>query len=122
MTERDDPSLRVAILSALGGLLAVWVPWRLAGSPANMIDGMQPISFPLLVAVGAAAGAVAPRQFWVVGVATMVLFPVIAIIGAVADPTSHNLLGLELLMYGVFSVLPVAGAALGKLLAQRIAG
>ena len=114
--------MRVAILSALGGLLAVWVPWRLAGAPQNMIDGMQPVSFLLVFLVGAAAGAVSPCQFWVVGVATVVLFPTIAIIGAIADPASHNLLGLEVVMYGVFSVLPVAGAALGRLLANRLAG
>src|SRR5262249_31111587 len=80
MNDPEEPWLRVAILSAIGGFLAFWAPWHIAGSPKNMIDGMQPISLLLLVVVGLAAGIMAPRHSWVSGLATMSLFPIVAIV------------------------------------------
>jgi hypothetical protein len=118
----EEPWLRVAILSAIGGFLAFWFPWYLAGSPKNMIDGMQPISLLLLIVVGLAAGIIAPRHFWLSGLATMSLLPVAAIIEAIYDPTSHNLLGIELVMYGVFTIPAIIGSSVGRIIARRRAG
>src|SRR5262245_23312566 len=122
MNDPKEPWLWIALLSAIGGFLAFWGPWYFAGSPKNMIDGMQPISLLLLVVIGLVAGAIAPRHFWLSGLATMSSFPIVAIVEAIKDPTSHNLLGIELVMYGVLTIPAVIGGRLGRIIARRRAG
>jgi hypothetical protein len=38
-----------------------------------------------------------------------------AIVGAVRDPTSHNLLVIEFVMYGFLTLPAILGGALGKM-------
>jgi len=92
--------------------------WLLAGSDKNMVDGMRPISLLYLVLVGLGCGLAVPHRFWVAGLASMALFPVMAILGAVRDPTSHNLLGLEFVIYGFLTLPAIVGGALGKLIGK----
>jgi hypothetical protein len=94
--------------------------WLLAGSDKNMVDGMRPISLLYLVLVGLGCGLAVPHRFWVAGLASMALFPVMAILGAVRDPTSHNLLGLEFVIYGFLTLPAILGGALGKLIRKGI--
>jgi hypothetical protein len=112
--------LVIAIIAAIAGYLAVWIPWSLAGSDKNMVDGMRPISLLYLVLVGLGCGLAVPHRFWVAGLASMALFPVMAILGAVRDPTSHNLLGLEFVIYGFLTLPAILGGALGKLIRKGI--
>jgi hypothetical protein len=64
--------------------------------------------------VGFGCALAVPHRFWVAGLASMALFPVVAIVGAVRDPTSHNLLGIEFVMYGFLTLPAILGGALGK--------
>jgi len=112
--------LVIAIIAAIAGYLAVWIPWSLAGSDKNMVDGMRPISLLYLVLVGLGCGLAVPHRFWVAGLASMALFPVMAILGAVRNPTSHNLLGLEFVIYGFLTLPAILGGALGKLIRKGI--
>src|SRR5262245_45783500 len=122
MNKSKERWLRVAMLCAMAGFLAFWGPWRLAGSPKNMIDGMQQISLLFLVGFGLVAGLIAPQHYWLNGVATMALLPIVAIAEVLMDPKSHNLLGIELVMYGIFTIPAIIGGRLGKLIAARRTG
>ena len=113
--------LVTAIIAAVAGYLAVWLPWHLAGSPRNMVDGMQLISLLYLVLVGFGCGLAVPHRFWVAGLASMALFPVMAIVGVIRDPTSHNLLGMEFVMYGFLTLPAILGGALGKMIRSLLA-
>ena len=110
--------LLIAIVAAIAGYLAVWIPWMLAGSHKNMVDGMQLISLLYLVLVGFGCGLAVPHRVWVAGLASMALFPVMAIVGAVRDPTSHNLLGIEFVMYAFLTLPAILGGALGKMIRE----
>jgi hypothetical protein len=112
--------LVIAIIAAVAGYLAVWIPWMLAGSHKNMVDGMRPMSLLYLTLVGFGCGLAVPYRFWVAGLASMALFPVMAIVGAVRDPTSHNLLGIEFVMYGFLTLPAIIGGALGRLISKGI--
>jgi hypothetical protein len=106
----------IAIIAAVAGYLAVWIPWILAGSPKNMVDGLQPISLLYLVLVGFGCGFAVPHRFWVAGLASMALFPVMAVVGVLRDPTSHNLLGIEFVMYAFLTLPALFGGAVGKMI------
>ena len=111
----------IAIIAAVAGYLAVWVPWHLAGSPKNMVDGMQLISLPYLLLVGFGCGLAVPHRFWVAGLASMSLFPVLAVVGMLRDSTSHNLLGMEFIIYGFLTLPALFGAAVGKVIRDLLA-
>ena len=113
--------LVTAIIAAVAGYVAVWLPWHLAGSPRNMVDGMQLISLLYLVLVGFGCAVAVPHRFWVAGLAPMSLFPVMAIVGAVRDPASHNLLGMEFVMYGFLTFPPLFGGVVGKVIRALLA-
>ena len=109
------------MIAAVAGYLAVWIPWTLAGSHKNMVDGMQLSSLLYLTLVGFGCGLAVPHRFWVAGLASMSLFPVMAIVGAVRDPTSHNLLGMEFVIYGFLTLPAIFGGALGKVIRALLA-
>lgn len=107
--------LFIAIIAAVAGYLAVWLPWMLAGSHKNMVDGMEPISLLYLTLVGFGCGLAVPHRVWIAGLASMSLFPVMAIIGTLRDSSSHNLLGMEFVMYGILTLPAILGGTLGKM-------
>jgi len=113
--------LVIAIIAAVAGYLAFWLPWHLAGSRKNMIDGMELISLLYLVLVGFGCGLAVPHRFWVAGLASMSLFPVMAVVGVVRDPTSHSLLGMEFVMYGFLTLPALFGGAVGKVIRASLA-
>jgi hypothetical protein len=104
-------------LVAISGWLAVWVPWALAGAVRNMIDGMRPISFLLLGLLGLFARLRLPLRSWQVAAASVTAFPLWALVDAALHPDTHNLLGLEIIMYGFFGIPTLVGAVIGKRLA-----
>ena len=57
---------------------------------------------------------------FLIGFAMVLVFPVIAVIEGIVDPTSHNLIPFELATHAAFAVPAVAGAYLGNLIAGRI--
>ncbi len=110
-----------AIVAAVGGYLAVWIPWVLAGSHKNMIDGMRPISLLYLALLGLGYGLAVPNRVWIAGLASMSLFPIMAILGIIRDPNSHNLLGMEIIVYGILTIPALFGGALGKMIRGLLA-
>jgi hypothetical protein len=127
----DDPRVRlrppVAALGlayAAAGFLAVWAPWRIAVAAGrtratNPIDGFQPVSLALLLAVGALGGLAASRLSPWLAAATMAGFPLLAFVEMARDPTSHNLWPMEFAMYGAVSLVAVVGAAITRRLRRR---
>jgi len=120
---RNQTPFVLAGLAAVAGYGAVWLPWSwayLRGTTmaVNPIDGLQPISLLFLATIGFAAGLVDPRRFWVGGIFSMVLFPILAIWEAVQNPSSHNLLPIELMVYGVLTVPGIVGGFLAKVVTQ----
>jgi len=111
----------IAIIAAVAGYLAVWLPWHLAGSHKNMIDGMELMSLLYLTLVGFGCGLAVPHRFWVAGLASMALFPVMAIVGAVRDSTSHSLLGMEFVVFGFLTLPALFGGAVGKVIRASLA-
>jgi len=96
---------------AVAGYLALWLPWKLAlsaGIPevnqSNPIDGMQMISIWLLLLLGILGGVLLPKRFWMGGLFSMALFPIVAIFQMIQDPSSHNLWPLEFIAYGVYTI------------------
>jgi hypothetical protein len=51
----------VSVVAAVGGYLAVWLPWVLAGFHKNMVDGMRPISLLDLTLLGLGCGLTVPH-------------------------------------------------------------
>jgi hypothetical protein len=81
-----------------------------------MVDGMELISLLHLALVGFGCGLAVPHRVWIAGLASMALFPVMAIIGTLRDATSHNLLGMEFVIYGFLTLPALLGESLGKMI------
>ena len=79
-----------------------------------------PTAFFLLIA-GFIVGYLKSDMWWIVGIATVILFPLAAISEMILYPTTHNLWPLELLVYGILSIPPIIGALLGSKLKKRMA-
>lgn len=112
----------IVIIAAAAGYLAFWIPWSLAGSHKNMVEEMRPISLLYLFLVGLGCGLAVPKRFLAAGLASMALFPVIAIVETVRDPTSHILV-TEFILYAFLTLPAILGGALGKMIripAKRI--
>ncbi len=99
---------------AVAGYAAVWLPWQLAGAHRNLIDGMRPASLFYLVLVGIAGRLLGQLRCRFVALASVAAFPVLALLEAVRQPDTHNLLGLELVMYGFLALPAFVGALLAK--------
>ena len=121
-------ALSLAAACAVGGWLAIWLPWQAAWNAGatharNPIDGMQPSSMVWLALIGLAAGVASPRFGLICAPAAMLPWVGRAIWEMGMDPTSHNLFPFEFAMYGVFavgcSVAAWLGGWLGRLLRVR---
>lgn len=84
-------------------------PWVRSG-----IEGLSFLSALLLVLSGLALGYRCPKHPFLVGVCTMAAFPLLALIEMLADTNSHNLFPIEFFFYGLISLIPVAGAYVGR--------
>lgn len=121
------PDWLVAALYAGPGYLALWLPWKLevrSGRKvaANPVDGLQLISLPILFGIGLLLGLVFPRAASRLGMFSVAVLPVVALVEMAKDPSSHNLFPIEFLFYALYGLLAVAGAALGRRLARGMGG
>lgn len=75
------------------------------------IDGI--LMYGLLFGVGFLAGYLRPGHAWRWGISALALMPLVIVINLIEDKTSHNLLPLELMSYGVWILGITFGAWLG---------
>jgi len=76
------------------------------------IEGFSGWSFGLLFLSGFGAKLLTNLSEWKIGLLTMVLFPVLAICEMIVDPSSHNLLPFEFIIYCFFTIPAMIGAYL----------
>jgi hypothetical protein len=125
----------LAAFTATAGFAIVQVAGRASGPPpASSVS--YPISWPLerafdggprailmlaaLFAVGAIAGGLHPRRAWLLGFASVALFPVAIAVELARDSTSHNLFPFELVMHAMLALPAVLGAVLAAALRRRM--
>jgi len=74
----------------------------------------------LLLIAGFIVGYLKSEMWWLLGFATVILFPIASISEMVLYPTTHNLWPLEFLVYGILSIPPLIGALLGSKLKNKM--
>ena len=84
----------------------------------NAVEGIKPISFLLLVVVGAVFGYFGRGHFGLVGMATLAFFPVWSCLDMFMG-NDHNLFPIEWFFYGMLSLLGMLGAGIGRFIAKR---
>ena len=78
---------------------------------------MQPIpSFVGLFITSLVCGYLQPRYWQLLGLATVALLPIIAIVEMAQDSKSHNLWPIEFIFYGVFGFPGFCGAMFGRMI------
>ncbi len=116
-----------ALIAILGVACFVGPTWA-AGTPLmpaplfpllrTGVERLTWIPFALLAMLGfVSAGATRHNPFFI-GIASMSLFPCAAIAELIVDNTTHNLIPLELIMYGMFSIPATLGAIVGHFLVK----
>lgn len=78
------------------------------------IEGISIWSFGLLLISGFGMKLMSKLAGWKIGLATMALFPIMAIIEMIADSSSHNMLPFEFIGYALYSVPAIIGAYLAQ--------
>jgi hypothetical protein len=76
----------------------------------------------LLTIAGFIVGYLKSEIWWLLGFATIMLFPLAAVCEMVLYPTTHTLWPVEMLLYGLLSIPPIIGAFLGSKLKSKIRG
>jgi hypothetical protein len=121
------------IIAAVLGFISIIVPPYI--KPGDKLVFYDPPLFPifataiknfsifpttiLLTIAGIIVGYLKPEIWWLLGLATVILFPIASISEMVLYPATHNLWPLELLIYGIMSIPPIIGAFLGSKLRNR---
>ncbi len=85
------------------------------------IEKMTWVAIALLAALGLVAGLTTRAPVWAIAIASVALLPCAAIAEIVKDGTSHNLIPLEIIMYGFMSIPVLAMAAVGRFAKNRLA-
>jgi len=119
------------VCAALHGLGAVNLPvWLLSLRPYTAplfpllrtgVEGLSFLTFIFLFVSGLLLGLFARGHPFLLGIATMGLFPLLAIAEIVVSPTSHNLWPLEFMIYGFVSLSAVLGVYFGRYVQTDIA-
>lgn len=78
------------------------------------IEGISIWSFALLFLSGFGVKLLSKLSSWKIGLMTMALFPVMAIVEIFTDTSSHNMLPFELIFYAVCSLPAIIGAYLAQ--------
>ena len=78
------------------------------------IEGISRWSFGLLLISGFCMKWVSKLPSWKIGISTMALFPILAILETLADSSSHNMLPFEFIFYAVYSIPAIVGAYLAE--------
>jgi hypothetical protein len=99
--------------------LVISPPARIYDAPLfpllrTSVEGVRGDSFLAIATVGFLAGLLCRIPAPFIGLACMALFPLAAFAEIAADKTSHNLIPFELIMYGIYSIVPFLGGLLGR--------
>lgn len=79
------------------------------------IEGISMWSFAFLFSTGFVMRSFTKLPGWKIGLATMALFPIIALIELmIFDSTSHNLLPIEFILYAIYTTPGIIGAYIGQ--------
>lgn len=78
------------------------------------IEGISVWSFGLLLLSGFVVKLLSKLAGWKIGLATMALFPLLAVLEMIVDSSSHNMLPFELIGYALYSVPGIIGAYLAQ--------
>ena len=113
-----------SIIAAFVGIMVVTLPLVLRGNCNRHHSGFFPVvrdsieymefySVGLLFLLGLLLGLFGRGRFWIIGMCTMLAFPLWSIIDMLAGG-DHNLFPLEWLIYGIMSFVGLFGSALGR--------
>lgn len=124
--------LLIGVVIAAVGVGCVVAPVMVSSKPLMdaplfplIRTGVESLSWPAptaLLVLGLIAGVVTRWHPVAIGAASVAVFPVVAIAEMVKDPTSHNLIPFEMVMYGFLAVPAVLGAWVGGVVARRGGG
>lgn len=78
------------------------------------IEGISMWSVGLLFLTGFGIKLLNKLSGWKIGLSTMALFPVMAILEMFVDSTSHNLFPIEFILYAVYSIPAIIGAYIAQ--------
>lgn len=113
--------LLTAVLGVLSILLPVFFQAGLKHYESTLfslirdgVEGISMWSFALLFSTGFVMRFYTNLSGWKIGLATMALFPVMAILELIVDSTSHNLLPIEIIMYAIYAIPAIIGAYMGQ--------
>src|SRR5680860_1271904 len=79
------------------------------------IEGFSLWSFAFLFSTGFAIRFLTKLPSWKIGLTTITLFPVMAILEVIVDSSSHNMLPFEFIFYAVYTIPAIIGANLAQL-------
>jgi len=113
--------LFTAVLGVLSILLPVFFQTDLKHYESPLIsliktgiEGISMWSFAFLFSTGFVMRYFTKLSGWKIGLATMSLFPVMAILELIVDSTSHSMLPFEIIMYAVYAIPAIIGAYIGQ--------
>jgi hypothetical protein len=128
MSSRLSDLVRVPVellLAAMAGTLALAFP-VLTGQAdtghsaaffpfmADVVEGVELSSITLLFGVGVAAGLFGRASGVILGMATAALLPMWSAADMVLGGTGHNLFPFEWFIYGIYGLIGIAGALVGR--------
>ena len=118
------------VCAVILGLAAVILPvWLLSLRPHTAplfplfrtgIEGLSILTIVFLFVSGLLLGLFGRGHPFLLGIATMVLFPLLAIAEMFVSATSHNMWPLEFVFYGFVSLSAVLGAFIGRFLQRNV--
>lgn len=124
--------ISILILSPILGFLAFLIP-ELFGTSIDLKDVFT-ISFIediyksmifiptliLLIIIGFVLGFISPRQWFLLGLLTIIIFPIASLYEIIISRTSHNLWPIEFALYCFFAIPAILGAYMGNRIKSRL--
>jgi hypothetical protein len=102
------------VLPVLADPPRLWPSAPLFPVVREAVEHPRPAAFLGLAVIGLVAGLAGRAPWALLGLASMALFPVCTMAEIAADGRSHNLFPLEFVMYAVYALPAVGGAAAGR--------
>ena len=78
------------------------------------IEGISIWSFGLLLLSGFCVKLLSKLPWWKIGLTTMALFPIMAILEMFVDSSSHNVFPIEFIIYALYSAPAIGGAYIAQ--------